>query len=70
VKNILPVALAQGVETKFISDLSSIHSIGQILLVSKNEQDSIAQLILQQHVDEHSKLLDKAIIQKKVIYMQ
>jgi hypothetical protein len=46
INNILPVALAQGMETKLIGDLSSIHCIWQILLVSKNEQDSIPQLIL------------------------
>jgi hypothetical protein len=62
VKNILPVVLAQRVETKFISDLSSIHSVGQILLVSKNEQDGITQLILQRHVYERSRLPNKAII--------
>ena len=28
-------------ETKFVCDLSSIHSIGEILFVGENEEDSL-----------------------------
>jgi hypothetical protein len=37
----IPVSLAKGVQSKLISDLSSIHSVWQILLVSKDKQHSI-----------------------------
>jgi hypothetical protein len=57
----IPVALAQGVETKLICYLSSIHCIWQILLVSKNEQDSIPQLILIQHPVELIPCLNNTI---------
>lgn len=41
-----PVTLAQRVQAKLVGDLSSVHSIWQILLVGKHQQDSIAQLVL------------------------
>jgi hypothetical protein len=37
----LPVSLAKGVQPKLISNLSGIHSIWKILLVSKHKQHSI-----------------------------
>ena len=40
------MALAQGVQAQLIGDLCCIHRIGQILLVGKHQQDSVAQLIL------------------------
>lgn len=43
----LPVALSERVEAKLISDLSGIHCVGKILFVSKNKQNSITQLILE-----------------------
>jgi hypothetical protein len=45
-KGQIPVSLTQRVETKFVCYFSSIHGIGKVLLVSKNKQYSIAQLIL------------------------
>lgn len=62
--HILPVALAQGMETKLICDLSSIHCIRKILLVSKNQQHRIPQLILQMPYD----WMLKAMIEKN-LYM-
>jgi hypothetical protein len=41
------VALAQGMEPKLVGDFSSIHRIGEILLVGKHKQHSISQLILE-----------------------
>ena len=41
-----PVALAERVKAKLVSNLSSVHSVGEILLVSKNKQNCIPQFIL------------------------
>merc|ERR1712146_364228 len=45
----VPVALAQRVEAELVSDLCSVHRVGQILLVRKDEQNSLAQLVLVEH---------------------
>ena len=42
----VPVALTQGMEAKLVCDLSSIHGIGQILLVGKYQQHCVTQLLL------------------------
>jgi hypothetical protein len=42
----VPVALAERMETKLISDFSSIHGIWEILLICKYQQHSITQLVL------------------------
>lgn len=42
----IPVALAQGVQAKFVCNLRSIHGIWQILLVGEHKQNSVTQLIL------------------------
>lgn len=36
-------------QTELVGDLSSIHGIGQILLVGKDEQQSISELVLVEH---------------------
>ena len=41
-----PVALAQRVQAQFVSDLSGVHGVRQILLVSEHEEHGVAQLIL------------------------
>lgn len=53
VVKILPVALPEGVEAKLISNLSSIHCIWKILLVSKYKQHSISQFILLMQQKKH-----------------
>jgi len=45
----VPGTLSQAVKTQFICDLSSVHCIGQILLVGKNQKNSVSELILIQH---------------------
>jgi hypothetical protein len=45
----IPGPLPETVETKLVSDFSSIHGIGQVLLIGKNEEKSIAELILIKH---------------------
>ena len=47
-----PRSLAEAVEPELVSDLSSVHRVGQILLVREHEQESIAQLVLVQHALE------------------
>jgi len=42
-----PMALAQWVEAKLVSNVCCIHRIGQILFVGKHKQNCITQLILQ-----------------------
>ena len=41
-----PVSLAERVKAKLVSNLSSVHCVGKILLVSKDKQNCIPQLIL------------------------
>ena len=36
-------------ETKFIGNLSGVHRIGQILLIGKHKEESIAEFIFVQH---------------------
>jgi len=36
-------------EAKFISNFSGIHGIGEILLVSKDKEESVAELVFVQH---------------------
>ena len=36
-------------ETKLIGDFSGVHRIGQVLLVSEDEEKSIPELVLVQH---------------------
>jgi hypothetical protein len=45
----IPVALAQRLQAKLLSDFSGRHGVGQILLVAENEQNSVTELILVQH---------------------
>lgn len=45
----VPLALAERVKSELIGDLSSVHGVGQILLVGKDEEESITELILVQH---------------------
>jgi hypothetical protein len=40
------LALAEAVESQLVSDLSSIHGVGEILLVSKDQEDCITKLVL------------------------
>jgi hypothetical protein len=43
------VTLLYIVETQLISDFGSIHGVGQVLLVGKNQQHGIPKLILHSH---------------------
>lgn len=45
----VPRSLAETVEPKFVGNLSSIHRVGQILLVGKDKQERITELILVEH---------------------
>jgi hypothetical protein len=40
------------VEAELVGDLSSVHRVGQILLVRENEQHSLTQLVLVEHAVE------------------
>ena len=44
-----PRSLPETVKTKLVGDLGSVHSVGEILLVSENKQEGIAELILVEH---------------------
>ena len=46
----LPVTLPERVEAKLISYLGSIHSIREILFVSKYKQHSLTELILKSEI--------------------
>ena len=44
-----PRPLPEAVETELVGDLSSVHGVGEILLVSENKQEGITELILVEH---------------------
>lgn len=44
-----PLSLSQAVQAELVGNLGGVHGVGQILLVSENEQQSIAELILVEH---------------------
>ena len=41
------MALAEGVQSQLVCDLSCVHGIGKILLVGEHQQHGVTQLILQ-----------------------
>jgi len=45
----VPGSLSKAVEAEFVSDLGSVHGIGQILLVGEDKEERITELILVQH---------------------
>ena len=48
------MALAQRVQAQLVSDLGRIHGVGQVLLVGKDEEHRVAQLILRTSVGSGS----------------
>jgi len=47
-----PLAVAQAVQTKLVSNLGCTHCIRQILLVGKDEEEGVAQFVLIEHALE------------------
>lgn len=47
-----PLALPQAVKAKLVRDLSSVHRVGQVLLVGKHEQKRVTELVLVEHALE------------------
>jgi hypothetical protein len=45
----VPITVTQGVEAKLVSDFRGVHCIWQVLFVSEDQQNSVAQLVLGQH---------------------
>jgi hypothetical protein len=45
----VPVALTEGVKSKLVCDFCCIHSVREILLVGKDKEDSIAELVFVEH---------------------
>jgi hypothetical protein len=45
----VPSSLPQAVETKLVSNLGGVHSVGQILLVGKDEEKSIPEFVFVEH---------------------
>lgn len=44
-----PVSLAERVESELVGDFSSVHRVGEILLVGENKEDSVSELVLAKH---------------------
>lgn len=44
-----PRPLPEAVETQLVRDFSSVHSVGKILLVGEDKQESVAELVLVEH---------------------
>mmetsp|Transcript_42278 Transcript_42278/g.135353 ORF Transcript_42278/g.135353 Transcript_42278/m.135353 type:complete len:207 (+) Transcript_42278:281-901(+) len=45
----VPVALAERVQPQLVGNLSSVHGVGEILLVGEHQQHGLAELILVEH---------------------
>jgi hypothetical protein len=45
----VPGALSQAVEAKLVCDLGGVHGIGKILLVGKDKENGISELVLVEH---------------------
>lgn len=45
----VPLSVAETVKAKFISHFGSTHCVGEILLVGKNKQNGLAELVLIEH---------------------
>jgi len=48
----VPLAVADVRQAELFSDLSDAHGLGEILLVGKDEEDSVAELVLSEHLVE------------------
>jgi len=57
----VPGTLSQAVEAKLVCDLGGVHGIRQILLVCKDEEDGITELILVEHALELLASLDDTV---------
>jgi len=57
----VPGTLSQTVQTKLIRNLGSVHGIWQILLVGKDQEESVPKLILVQHTLQFFSGLDYTI---------
>lgn len=44
-----PLSLSEGVESELVGDLGRVHGVWQILLVGKDEEEGVSQLVLVQH---------------------
>ena len=44
-----PRPLPEAMETQLVRDCSSVHSVGKILLVGEDKQESVAELVLVEH---------------------
>lgn len=47
-----PSSLPEAVETELVGDFSGVHGVREILLVGKDEEESVAELILIEHALE------------------
>lgn len=45
----VPTAMSQAVEAELVSDLGGVHGIRKILLVGKDQEDGVAELVLIEH---------------------
>lgn len=57
----VPSTLSETVEAKLVSDFGGVHGVGQILLVGKDKEESVSQLVLVQHSLELLACLDNTI---------
>lgn len=48
----VPLAGAEGVEAELVGDLADAHGVGQILLVGKDKEGGVAELVLTEHLLE------------------
>lgn len=44
-----PLSLPQAVESELVSNLCGVHSVWQVLLVGKDEQEGVSELVLVEH---------------------
>ena len=48
----VPRPLTEALQTELIGDLRGVHGVGQILLVGKDEEESVTKLVLVKHALE------------------
>lgn len=57
----IPWALPQAVKAKLVGNLGGVHGVWKILLVGKDQQDGVAQLVLVEHTLEFLAGLDDTV---------
>lgn len=61
IRETYPSALPQAVQSQLVGDLSSVHGVGQILLVGEDQEERIPELVLVKHALQLLACLDNTV---------